>query len=101
MAATRALIRRGVRGLHLVCVPTSGLQADLLIGAGCVAALETSAVTLGKFGAAPRFTAAAKAAVPAIQELLDDTKSKFVAELALKKINGKEPRVNLPSPTAG
>ncbi len=43
MAATRALIRRGVRGLHLVCVPTSGLQADLLIGAGCVAALETSA----------------------------------------------------------
>jgi glutaconate CoA-transferase subunit A len=89
MAATRALIRRGVRGLHLVCVPTSGLQADLLIGAGCVAALETSAVTLGKFGAAPRFTAAAKAAVPAIQELLDDTKSKFVAELALKKINGK------------
>ena len=34
MAATRALIRRGVRNLHLVCVPTSGLQADLLIGAG-------------------------------------------------------------------
>jgi len=61
MAATRALIRRGVRGLHLVCVPTSGLQADLLIGAGCVATLETSAVTLGEFGAAPRFTAAVKA----------------------------------------
>ncbi len=39
MAATRALIRRGVRGLHLVCVPTSGLEADLLIGAGCVATL--------------------------------------------------------------
>ena len=57
MAATRALIRRGVRNLHLVCVPTSGLQADLLIGAGCVATLETSAVTLGEFGPAPRFTA--------------------------------------------
>ncbi len=61
MAATRALIRRGVRDLHLVCVPTSGLQADLLIGAGCVATLETSAVTLGEFGPAPRFTAAVKA----------------------------------------
>ena len=66
MAATRALIRRGVRDLHLVCVPTSGLQADLLIGAGCVATLETSAVTLGEFGPAPRFTAAVKAGTIAI-----------------------------------
>ena len=61
MAATAALIRRRARGLHLVCVPTSGLQADLLIGAGCVATIETSAVTLGEFGLAPRFTAAVKA----------------------------------------
>jgi glutaconate CoA-transferase, subunit A len=58
MAATRALIRRGVRRLHLVAVPTSSLQADLLIGAGCVETLETSAVSLGEFGLAPRFTAA-------------------------------------------
>jgi len=58
MAATRALIRRGIRGLHLVALPTSSLQADLMIGAGCVAALETSAVSLGEFGPAPRFTAA-------------------------------------------
>src|SRR6185436_211520 len=34
------------------------LQADLLIGAGCVETLETSAVSLGEFGLAPRFTAA-------------------------------------------
>ena len=61
MAATAALIRARARGLHLVCVPTSGLQADLLIGAGCVATIETSAVTLGEFGLAPRFTAAVKA----------------------------------------
>jgi glutaconate CoA-transferase subunit A len=60
MAATRALLRRPVRGLHLVCVPVSGLQADLLIGAGCVAAIETSAVTLGEYGSAPRFTAAVR-----------------------------------------
>jgi len=58
MAATRALIRRGVRDLHLIALPTSGLQADLLIGAGCVNTIETSAVSLGEFGPAPRFTAA-------------------------------------------
>jgi glutaconate CoA-transferase subunit A len=61
MEATRALIRRGVRDLHLVALPTSSLQADLLIGAGCVAVLETSAVSLGELGPAPRFTAAIKA----------------------------------------
>jgi glutaconate CoA-transferase, subunit A len=58
MAATRALIRRGLKGLHLVALPTSTLQADLLIGAGCIDTLETSAVSLGEFGPAPRFTAA-------------------------------------------
>ena len=58
MAATRTLIRRGVRDLHLVALPTSSLQADLLIGAGCVATLETSAVSLGEFGPAPQFNAA-------------------------------------------
>jgi glutaconate CoA-transferase subunit A len=60
MAVTRELIRRGVRNLHLVCVPTGGIQADLLIGAGCVATLETSAVTLGEFGTGPRFAEAVR-----------------------------------------
>jgi glutaconate CoA-transferase, subunit A len=58
MAATRALIRRGIKRLHLVTLPTSSLQADLLIGAGCIETLETSAISLGEFGPAPRFTAA-------------------------------------------
>jgi glutaconate CoA-transferase subunit A len=58
MEATRALIRRGVKRLHLVALPTSSLQADVLIGAGCVETLETSAVSLGEFGPAPRFSAA-------------------------------------------
>lgn len=58
MAATRALVARGVRGLHLVCVPTAGIQADILIGAGAVATVETSAITMGEFGAAPCFNAA-------------------------------------------
>jgi glutaconate CoA-transferase subunit A len=61
MAATRALIRRGVKNLHLVALPTSSLQADLMIGAGCVKTLETSAVSLGEYGPAPRFTAAVTA----------------------------------------
>jgi len=58
MDATRALIRRRVRRLHRIALPTASLQADLLIGAGCVDTLETSAVNLGEFGPAPRFTAA-------------------------------------------
>jgi glutaconate CoA-transferase, subunit A len=68
MAATRALVRRGVRDLHLVTLPTSSLQADLLIGAGCVTLLETSAVSLGEFGAAPRFAAAIRSAVIRVKD---------------------------------
>ena len=45
MAATRALIRRGIKRLTLIALPTSSLQADLLIGAGCVETMETSAVS--------------------------------------------------------
>jgi glutaconate CoA-transferase subunit A len=68
MAATRALIRRGVKRLHLVALPTSSLQADLLIGAGCVESIETSAVSLGEFGPAPRFTAAVMAGAIAVKD---------------------------------
>lgn len=55
MEVARALVRRGVKGLHLVGVPTSGLQADLLIGAGAVTTLEAAGVTLDEFGQAPCF----------------------------------------------
>jgi glutaconate CoA-transferase subunit A len=58
MEAARALIRRGVKDLALVTLPTSSMQADMLIGAGCVASIETSAVSLNEFGPAPRFTQA-------------------------------------------
>ena len=61
MAATRELVRRGVRNLHLVTVPVSGLQADVLIGAGCVATVESSGITLSEFGTGPCFTRAIKA----------------------------------------
>ena len=61
-----ALIRRGVRGLHIVTLPTaaypaSGMLVDLLIGAGCVASVETSGISLHELGAAPRFSSAVKA----------------------------------------
>ena len=55
MAAVRALIGRGVANLELITVPQAGFQADMLIGAGCVAVVETSGVTLGEYGQAPRF----------------------------------------------
>jgi glutaconate CoA-transferase subunit A len=58
MAATRLLLNRRVRNLHVVAVPTSGLQAEWLIGGGCVGTLEAAAITLGEFGPAPRFVAA-------------------------------------------
>jgi glutaconate CoA-transferase, subunit A len=60
MSLTWEILRIGVRDLHLVTVPTSGLQADVLIGAGCVASIETSAVTLGEAGGAPCFVRAIK-----------------------------------------
>lgn len=61
MALTRRLIARGeATGLHLFCVPTGGLQVDMLIGAGLVATVETSAVSLGEAGGAPRFNDAVR-----------------------------------------
>jgi glutaconate CoA-transferase, subunit A len=61
MAATRALIARGVQGLHLTTIPTAGIQADMLIGAECVAVAETAGITMDEHGQAGRFVAAVKA----------------------------------------
>lgn len=60
MAATAAMIEAGIDRLRLICVPISGMQADLLIGAGAVDVLETSAISLGEAGGAPRFGAAVR-----------------------------------------
>ena len=68
MAAVRALIRRGVRDLHLSGVPQAGFQADMLIGAGCVGVVETSGVTLGEYGQAPRFREAVSTGAVAIRD---------------------------------
>jgi glutaconate CoA-transferase subunit A len=58
MAMTRPLIERRPRDLHIVCLPTGGMQPDMLIGAGLVATMETSAITLGEAGGAPCFNRA-------------------------------------------
>jgi glutaconate CoA-transferase subunit A len=57
-AMIRLLIERGIRDLHVVCTPIGGMQVDMLIGAGSVAVLETSAVSLGEAGGAPCFARA-------------------------------------------
>ncbi len=68
MAAVRALIRREARDLHVLGVPVAGFPADLLIGAGSVGTIETSAVSLGENGFAPSFTRAAKAGTVEVRD---------------------------------
>jgi glutaconate CoA-transferase subunit A len=68
MEVIRSLIRKKARGLRLLGVPILGLSADLLIGAGCVAEVETSAVSLGEAGLAPRFTEAVEKNLLRIRE---------------------------------
>jgi glutaconate CoA-transferase subunit A len=58
MEVVRCLIRKRARKLRLLGVPVLGMCADLLIGAGCVEEVETSAVSLGEAGLAPRFSEA-------------------------------------------
>lgn len=54
MAATREIAKQQRRNLTLVgCL--NGIEADLLIGAGCIDVLETSYVGLEEFGLAPNF----------------------------------------------
>ncbi|PWW03299.1 glutaconate CoA-transferase subunit A [Paenibacillus cellulosilyticus] len=55
MALVREVIRAGVKGLHLVCSGSVGLNADLLVGSGAVETIELSHVMLGESGLAPRF----------------------------------------------
>ncbi|MBX2823802.1 MAG: CoA synthetase [Gammaproteobacteria bacterium] len=58
MSVVLELVRQKVRNLRLVAVPQMGLQADWLIGAGCVTEIDGASVTLGEFGQAPRFVKA-------------------------------------------
>ena len=68
MEMVRALIRRGVKDLHLLAVPVGGLAADLLVGAGAVKTLEAAAVSLGEAGPAPRFSDAVEQKTVAMRD---------------------------------
>ncbi|MXP65792.1 CoA synthetase [Roseomonas sp. M0104] len=97
VALAKALIRHGARNLRLLGVPVSGFATDLLIGAGCVAEVQTSAVSLGEAGFAPRFTAALKegritvrdATCPAIHTMLQAAE-KGVPFMPLRGIIGSD-----------
>jgi glutaconate CoA-transferase, subunit A len=60
MEAIRGLIRKGTKGLHLLCVPVCGLHADLLIGSGCVATVECGGIVINEIGVGPRFRTAVR-----------------------------------------
>lgn len=93
----RALVRAGTRNLRLLGVPVSGYVTDLLIGAGCVAALQSSGVSLGETGIAPRFEAAlaggtlqmTDATCPAIHTMLQAAE-KGVPFMPLRGIIGSD-----------
>jgi glutaconate CoA-transferase, subunit A len=56
MAIVREIVRRGARDLTLVSGPTSGLETDVLIGAGCVKRVVTAGVAFERVAAiAPAF----------------------------------------------
>jgi glutaconate CoA-transferase, subunit A len=68
MVTTRALIKRGIKDLHLLGVPALSLQADMLIGAGCVSTIQSGSVLLYEYGPASRFVAAQKQGTIAVKD---------------------------------
>lgn len=103
VALAKALIRRGAKGLRLLGVPVSGFATDLLIGAGCVVEVQTSAVSLGEAGFAPRFSAAVRAGTlkvvdatcPAIHTMLQAAE-KGVPFMPLRGLIGSDILANRP-----
>jgi glutaconate CoA-transferase subunit A len=103
MAVVRALILQKKKKLRLLGVPVLGLCADLLIGAGCVAEVESSAVSLGEAGLAPRFSEAAEkgeivvrdATCPAVHTALQATE-KGVPFMPLRGVLGSDLIKNRP-----
>ena len=97
MEVVRALVRRRARNLRLLGVPVLGMCADLLIGAGCVAEVESSAVSLGEAGLAPRFSEAVEknlikvkdATCPAVHTALQATE-KGVPFMPLRGVLGSD-----------
>jgi glutaconate CoA-transferase subunit A len=81
MALVRELLRSGVKNLTLLSF-TSGLESDLLVGAGRVATVRTCYFGLDVFGLAPRFTElATKGTVKVIEETEGTLAQGFAASL--------------------
>ncbi len=56
MAFVREIIKKNIKGLRLVSGPTSGIETDILIGAGCIKEVITSCVAFEKIaGTSPNF----------------------------------------------
>jgi len=56
MALVREIIKKNVKNLRIVSGPTSGIETDILIGAGCVKEVVTACVAFEKIaGVAPNF----------------------------------------------
>jgi glutaconate CoA-transferase, subunit A len=97
MAVVRALIVQKRKNLRLLGVPVLGMCADLLIGAGCVCEVHSSAVSLGEAGLAPRFSEAVEenlvkvvdATCPAVHTALQATE-KGVPYMPLRGVLGSD-----------
>jgi len=50
LASVREIIRQGKRNLTLICGAPSSIDADLLVGAGCVREIVVQSVSLERFG---------------------------------------------------
>ncbi|MBV8458194.1 MAG: CoA synthetase [Acetobacteraceae bacterium] len=93
----RAIVLAGKRNLRVLGVPVSGYVTDILIGAGSVAAVQSSGVSLGETGIAPRFQAALAAGTiqmndatcPAIHTMLQAAE-KGVPFMPLRGIIGSD-----------
>ena len=82
----RKFLGRLTDGLKIAALPKDVTVESLIVALGQVDEVSeprSAARTLGFFGPA------AKAAVPVLQELLDDPALKYAAKTALKKINGE------------
>jgi glutaconate CoA-transferase subunit A len=76
IAVAREIIRQGIRNLHLQSF-TSDLEADMLVGAGCVRRVESVYTGLMGYGLAPNFRRAVEAGEV---EAVDLPESAFAAK---------------------
>jgi len=85
MSLVRALVRRGVRELTVVTGAVAGLQADLLIAAGCVKRVISSYLALEELGLAPNFRRAAEEVRGALRSVLGELRGLTSDELVQRR----------------